>query len=431
MVIPLAAAMAAPSVSTAHAAPLWTLHGTVVNTDGKAVPKAGVGLAILPSGVLAKPTPTEYIAKVVSAPDGSFSIPAPSLSAATLDQAVHNDGWLNLELEAIPATPGFCNYIVGCVNDNPAPAEDSAIGYATYEGSYALSVLVTPSQVTGAPLGTVRSAPNDILLTVYNVQGQPVPPSTPCLDLSCLGAAQPASQCNYSNVSWQTVGNPENDWEPVGEIHTWDDMRGAFSYGETSSTDLGVAYDYGGGHWTASGSIHVGNSVSFQVGPIAVGPDTPLKVQAEFGWVKEQGTPPACAGQTTEYRIRATGWTGGLRPGPLVSGNDGPSKYYGVDPTYRADIFAPTADKNGGKNYKYTLDVSAFGVFTLSAETDYSSSVTDHWDFGSQAIKHSLFSYGAPPPDLNAQLVFASTEPLDPPSSVGAGPWWGAIRYQP
>ncbi|HXA30288.1 MAG TPA: hypothetical protein VN193_16255, partial [Candidatus Angelobacter sp.] len=91
MVIPLAAGLLAQSFSTAHAAPLWTLQGHVVSKDGKAVSNAAVALSIMPSGVLTTPTPNVTIANVVSAPDGSFSIPAPTLSAAAIAQAVHND----------------------------------------------------------------------------------------------------------------------------------------------------------------------------------------------------------------------------------------------------------------------------------------------------------------------------------------------------
>lgn len=111
------------------------------------------------------------------------------------------------------------------------------------------------------------------------------------------------------------------------------------------------------------------------------------------------------------YRIDATGWSGAQAQRDVLP---------------NGLRHRPSTDKNTGSGYKYTWQVGAFGVSVFSSETDYGQDVNIEWSMGNKAEQHSLFSYGGPPASQNAQLVFASTEPLYADPTVGG---WGAIWH--
>src|SRR5947209_19704406 len=67
-------------LTQALAAPLWTISGTVEAYNGHPIAEAPVSLSLL-APASKTPVHTAYIAHAVSGPDGSFSIPAPALSA--------------------------------------------------------------------------------------------------------------------------------------------------------------------------------------------------------------------------------------------------------------------------------------------------------------------------------------------------------------
>jgi len=399
----------AHALSTALASPLWTLSGTVETAAGNPIAYAPVGLSILPNQALPKtPTSTVYIAKTVSGPDGSFSIPAPDLSPAALAQAASNDGWLNLELDT--------DVTIGTTNGN-----------AMYLGGEVVSVLVTPSSVSAAPLGTVLSAPNGGLLIVYGEEGYDVDYAqttenyykgviTNCYkDLGQCIAATPATAWeNQCGQNWYSIDNAPY-FQPVGEFHTWNDMSGHFEYGKTASTKLGVDFNYNSGKgWTIQGNAYIGNTNSMSAPLGTQGADFAHQINGEFGWEEDESNTP-CQGRAI-YRIEPLEWTGGLAIGSTVGG-DGPSNYNNVNPNYHADYGQGVGTdpgrpitKNSGQGYGYSWQAQAFGV-TVGSETDYSSNVEMDWTMGTAGYTwHSLFSYGAPPASANSQLIFASDE---------------------
>jgi hypothetical protein len=391
-------------LSSALAAPVWSISGVVQLPDGTPVSNAWVGLSIMPAGALpTTPTPTVYVAQTVTGTDGSYTIPAPTLSTDALTQAANNNGWLNFELDAssIDATP-----TIGTANANVMQL-----------GSTAFSVLVGPSTIAAPTIGTILGAPNPGLLVVYEApdDAKAVVDSLGIGDpLTCVRngqncpslAAQPAYD-NQCGTNWHSI-NSGNFNEPVGEAHTWDDMSGSFKYSKTSSTNLGVSFNYGSG-WSVSGSAYMGNTSSYSVGTLNFGADYAYQALAQFAWEEDESNPP-CTSKIS-YRIRPLWFTGGgIYQGPNVSGNDGPSKYYSVADQYHADIQAgQDVDVESGQGYKYSWQASAFGV-TVGSETDYSTNVQMHWKMGTTGVTHSLFGYGAPPSSPNVQIIFASTE---------------------
>lgn len=404
----LAVAFGGPTahvLSSALAAPLWTLAGTVRLPNGNAVSNAWVGLSVAPGALPKTPTPTTYLVQVKTGTDGSFSIPAPSLSPAALAQAASNDGWLNMELDASAV--------------NPDAAVAGANGDATYLGGDAISVLVAPSLIAAPTIGTVRGFPDNGEILLYGLAGygtnaaQPTVSNLehkiPCLTTNCF--AQPASATSINSQcgqDWYAIQN-NNYMEPVGEFHTWDDMSGEYSYGKTASTNLGVAFDYNSGNgWGLGGSAYMGQTSSYKGGSGPIGARYGYQQMNEFAW-EEDESDSGCQGRSI-YRIRPLWWTGGNGQGPDVSGGDGPNNYWSVPSQYRADVRSGSpVDIESGTGYTYTWQVNAFGV-SLNSETDYSTQVTMHWSMGTNSVQHSLFGYGAPPSDPNVQLVFASTE---------------------
>jgi hypothetical protein len=393
---------AAHAVSSVFAAPLYTISGTVETNDGHPVAGAPVSLSLMPSHVLpSTPSAAAYIARTLTGPDGSFSIPAPSLSTAALAQAVSNDGWLNLELDS--------SADIGTQN-----------GEVMYLGGQAMSVLVTPSKVSAAPLGTVRSAPNGGLILLYGYKSIGVGTGTqavnnllhkiPCVENNCIQASSGFdSQCGQN---WHSIDSAPY-FQPVGEYHTWDDMSGHFEYGQTASTSLGVAFNYSG-DWSVQGSAYMGNTNSMSAPLGRQGAYFAHQINGEFGWEEDESDSP-CQGHNI-YRIVPDDWTGGLAIGSSIGG-DGPSNYNSVNPNYHAD-YGPGVGtdpsrpitKNSGQGYHYGWQATAFGI-TVGSETDYSSNVSMDWTMGTNSYTyHSLFSYGAPPASPNSQLVFASDE---------------------
>jgi len=386
--------MAIPPLGGSLAAPAWTLTGKVVTASGVPLAHAVVGLSVVPNHRLNAPTATNYLTGALTAADGSFVIPAPALDAATLAQAVANDGWLNIELDAA----GNTGTMVG-----------TTAGSGDYRGSSVLSVLVAPTHLASAQIGTVRGAPNAGLMTAYEVA--PLVKSTPtnpcsyvwvnaiCSSGGPLAGSQIDSQCGYT---WDTVSE-QTDWEPVGELHAWDDQTAWFSYGQTASTQFGVSFNYGQG-WQVQGNIYIGNSTSsFSRSPF-LGPYWGHRVNGQFAWAEDYSD-NGC--HSPAYRIRAEYWTGGFDASNTadVSGNDGSNGYYSAPQQDRAD-FSPgvTFDRDSGQGYHYGFEASAFGV-TVGSETDYSTDVHMHWQMGNNNYYHSLFAFGTPP--TNSTLVFS------------------------
>jgi hypothetical protein len=218
----------------AAAAPLWTLGGVVEDTTGTPVAGAAVHISVLGAGAVpSTPTPTTYLANVLSGTDGSFSIPAPTFTTDVLSRIAANDGWLNLWLSATPST---------------ATSLGTTGGDALYYGGMGLAILSGPSKVANAPIGTVKSKPDGVKLIVYQIKADPTgtgikkpPLATP--------SANPLAQTNptpqpgpYCTDSWYPI-NSETDWQPVGELHTWQDETGDFEYSQTASTQFDVGFN--------------------------------------------------------------------------------------------------------------------------------------------------------------------------------------------
>lgn len=410
----LAIALGGPGAhafSKVFAAPLFTISGIVETSDGHPVTDAPVSLSIMPGSALPKtPSPTVYIAQTVSGSDGSFSIPAPTLSTSALAQAASNDGWLNMELDS--------SAMIG--------TEDGQVMYLGGEG---VSALVLPSKVSAAPIGTVRSTPNHGLLLLYGYKGLALSEKSTvdnelayvkqCVNggLSCFKSSSPSNSAaidNQCGQNWYSIDNSPY-FQPVGEYHTWDDMSGHFEYGQTASTSLGVAFNYESGDgWSVEGSVYMGttNSMSAPLG--TQGSYFAHQIMGEFGWEMDESDTP-CQGRSI-YRIEPLDWTGGLSIGPSIGG-DGPNNYNSVNPNYHADYGQGVGTdpsrpitKNSGTGYQYGVQAQAFGI-TVGAETDYSNNVEMDWTMGTAGYTwHSLFSYGAPPASANSQLIFASDE---------------------
>jgi hypothetical protein len=290
-----------------------------------------------------------------------------------------------------------------------------------YEGGHLVSVLVDPTQNPNVPMGTIYGVPNQVTLTVYPIVDNPTGAvnTSPPLSASSVTTQTNAAPCPANGLWWNSIAT-EQDSEPVGEIHTWDDMTGTFTYTKNASSHFGWGYAYGNGWVAGGGTVTTSDTNAFSAGPITLGARTAKQMTAAINWSKDNGY-DECGRATGQQRIVATGWSGELWVGADVSGNDGPDKYYQQPDTHHARIWPGTSDaKNSGKGFQYTYQVQAFGVNVLSSETDYGSNVENTWAAGTQNVTHSLFSYGAAPADVNSQIVFASTEP---PWDPGVGSW--------
>jgi len=408
----------APVLAQTVSAPLWSISMLVRTAEGTPAANANIRLTVLPRGGIPKGTPDHVIATTMAGTDGTFTIPAPTLDAWSLQQAAVNGGWLNMQIDASAVTIPNTTHVIG-----------STEGTVLERASTALAVLVTDGSATEAKVGTVKMLANPVTLIVDQTPGQAAATVDGTKEAiisltqklscpNCLLGPQPANQCNpYGN--WYNIsGNGEVDWAPVGEYHTVDDMTGRFDYGQSASTNLGVGYNFSDGNgWQVSGSVYIGNSNNqSNSSGYNEGAWYSQEIDAQFHYVEEEADPSGCTPEPgPEYRVRSDYWTAGMSD---TVGNgepgDGQANYCSVPAGYYAD-FNPggNTDSINSSGWTYTWDVSAYGV-TLSSETDYSQQEHLHWDFGTVSGTeewHSVFSFYGPLTSDHYLVMNASTEP--------------------
>jgi hypothetical protein len=192
--------------------------------------------------------------------------------------------------------------------------------------------------------------------------------------------------CSYSTTATQ------GDTGRVGQIATWNDENGDFSYGKTADTDAGISFTDG-----SSGSLHISNSQSDTFSEHYRG-DTLNYVLSDFNsGTYNRNAPPSgqyyCddpSGSVHPYQ-----WAGGISEGATISGSNLEDQC-ATHPT----TTSITVGKNGQFDSAsasaggWSVGLTAFGV-GVSMDSGYSNNVgfdintlaasTNHWMCGRTA----------------------------------------------
>lgn len=442
------------------------LSGRFVTPDGKPITHAAVYAALdglhAPAHVAQRP----IVARAVTDGAGTFALAIPK-NADTLAYAATHHGDVNLVLRAtsdpFPNTPAAASApanggqsaaqldVGSCVQvpDNgwfcpppPAPTPDDAVdtaeggpqaggGYSALVANWAVALADPFNQYPQKVLATVAQTEN-LTLVAAKAQALMVPQTTPCA--TCVQAQSDPSLAtfglNATDAAWAFAsmnsgdGNCETtyqqwtyqtNWEPLSDMHAGNDTTVVGEYWSNLTSNVGVAFKQetqnGNGSWQVDGSTNdtanaYANSGSF-------GPNIGTRLDAQTQFVQYHEADDCKAGNGREYweywdEIGPTAWTGGLDiDGSNLTQYDGQQEYnnyseYGGswDHTGHGGGIA----KQQGKGYKYSWEVSAFGV-TLGSETDWDNNLKETWTFGHQPYWHHLFGHDNPP--ASATLVFA------------------------
>lgn len=213
------------------------------------------------------------------------------------------------------------------------------------------------------------------------------------------------SPCYTSNrVVATTTANTK-----VGELHTWDDMTGEWTYGKTADSEIEVGVKGGSGDFQGSGFIAVRNSLSNAVWAtesVRFG----KQWKTNMKYVTER-TKTTCGFWSSDptYKIRATEWLAGLVDGMDVSGGDGPAAAE-QNIAHRSCWTQSSVDKGfekiSGKGYLYSAAASV-GGFSARATSGYSTNLKTKWTFGSSKDYYFLFGTEAHP--TTARVAYASS----------------------
>lgn len=162
-----------------------------------------------------------------------------------------------------------------------------------------------------------------------------------------------------------------NKFQIVGEVHAWDTMKVQYVYSERANTQLGFAIKPEGKGWKVSGASYVTNEAKATGTLEELNGRVALPVEAEFVHVYQKRT--WCPHGYNEGRgpyashdeiVFTTKWTGGAQYGTRNLPGDGTEAYKKALAEARAATMTTnyTFDKDEGRTYKYTFEVSAFGV---------------------------------------------------------------------
>lgn len=170
----------------------------------------------------------------------------------------------------------------------------------------------------------------------------------------------------------------EERWQPVGEVHSIYGTKVKYTYSERANTQLGAGVKVEKGPWKISGSTSVTNDSGANVALPYMPDSFGRRVEAQFAYHYTRKTwcpqgydevdgPHALH---TEEVVGKT-WQGGLDYGSRdYSARDSRDEYEKATDEGRVAPLRRDAEwtKTKGKTFKYTYDVSAFGV-SLNAES--------------------------------------------------------------
>lgn len=204
-------------------------------------------------------------------------------------------------------------------------------------------------------------------------------------------------------------------WQPVGEVHATPTISVSYTYGQHGATVLGAAVSADGSHWKVSGGAAMTNDGGSDTALPKMPGTFSRRVNGEFTYVHNRKT--WCPeGYNSEngptaahtFEIMALSWTGGLDydSGDLP-GDDYRSRDKAID-----DLRAMTVRVRAhyaqvqGKSYKYTVDVSAFGVGLNAVSSFDESHKMEMWggnetgihawgdvDVPSSPDNHAIYTY--------------------------------------
>jgi hypothetical protein len=365
----------ASPLAASAAASQSAFAGVITDSRGAVVPNAQVVLLVTASdgaGVHSK-----QLAATRTDKTGQYSFSRPA-AADLADIASLNGGQANWEIDASWNDGSNLQFASTVFPDQAkgTPGDGRAAGSATADTAS------TPSSV-------------DLKLNVVN--------ATPKAGSAIQGPA--ASGGVTPNVPvcstyWVNTGATNNYWGLIGEPHANWDITVDYTYQTNSSSTLGLAVNYNGNGWSASGTASVNNSSSSSFNSGNKGPYWANYVMGQFQYIQQQ-LANSCSGALNSYRWYPGRWTGGVSYGADTRQFDGYSSLYYQAVNNGWDIVVPdssTFSRTTGSGASYSAGVN-LGFISVSSQTDYSSSTTYTWHMGSGngIYTHELFGGdGAP-----------------------------------
>jgi hypothetical protein len=179
---------------------------------------------------------------------------------------------------------------------------------------------------------------------------------------------------------WTTVlATAYGVWTTVGEVHTANDARETFTYGQTADSNIDVGYSTDNSVFSINGSVHIGNSHTSS-DTISVGASTGRRVDEEFTYQHQKIS--NCA--ATWYQKVATSWQSGIRLGTDNSNLDYNCPVVGNGP-YTSDYGANSGHHTSSETMvHFSGAASVFGM-SLGAQSGWGTYVDSGWAFGSVA----------------------------------------------
>jgi hypothetical protein len=314
--------------------------GVLVDATGR--PTSGlVELHLSPSDPTATTEPV--LANAYAASNGSFEFRLSAIPLLT-SSADRNGGWVNLFIVASDGT---------WTGERAFSRKPQLSGWQSREADAQVRIVLDqPSRAAGAMRSaTVR--PN-VIGCMYGI----------------------SSETNADTV--------------VGELHTYYDQSGTFTYGQTADSDIGVGVSQNGTNWSLSGSLHVGNNVGSSVSKSA-GAYWGYTQKSNFHYHKLFGN----AFCPYLYKVEAQSWNTGMTDGTNISSLDGVcAAQHGA---YRVIYGANTTfDRQTNSLYNFSGAVTVFGA-SLTAKSGASSYVKIHFNFGSATSSHPVCGDNASP----------------------------------
>lgn len=186
-------------------------------------------------------------------------------------------------------------------------------------------------------------------------------------------SASPQETCIYR----YEVDGTSASYTTVGELHNARDSTATFTYGQNSDSSIEVGYSVtGDSNWSSDGNITISNSQSASVGLTRNSSqwyDAGYQLKSEFSYERLYYY-NVCVGYSPYYQAEATQWDGGILVGNNVSGNDGKPNQY-VTQVAAGGKFT----RSSNAAWRYSGAVSPGWGVTLSAQSGFSTYVTEHW----------------------------------------------------
>jgi hypothetical protein len=205
----------------------------------------------------------------------------------------------------------------------------------------------------------------------------------------------PGPQC--TNANWVTQSETDA-YTVVGELHTVQDLPGTFSYGQSADSTIGAAGSTDGGNtWSVSGNVSVTNNLGATVIQGNQAANWGHQLKTEFHYLKQRYY---CIIWTSDYRIIASQWDGGMQIGNDVSSWDNRPNQWKQSYPGQSQF-----GRTSGTAYNYSAAVCVFSV-CLNASSGFSTTVELHWTNTSQTTTRYLYGNNGFP--TTATIIYAS-----------------------